>query len=168
MKLPTLSMAKNVMRRSLSALLDPPASAADQARLRLHFDGCCAYCAIRPAPRSAHLDHARSGGGNGVGNLLYACSLCNGDEKRERDWEDFLREKCGANDVIFAERRARIVAWFEANPVRTPLRTPEIDEALAEAERAIEAFERAYRRLREATRDARTVNTNVARTGVAR
>jgi hypothetical protein len=40
--------------------------------------------------RRGHVDHATIGGGNQLGNLILACSRCNGGEKRDQDWQAFL------------------------------------------------------------------------------
>lgn len=141
------------MRRALADVLEPPPAPRDQARLRTHFGHCCAYCGAPAGPRAGHIDHAESGGGSGVGNLLLACGTCNGDEKREMGWEAFLRLKCGSSD-LFGERMERIVGWQTANPRTSRRTTPEIEDARQEAEVAIAAFASAYDKLRVAVRSA--------------
>ena len=51
------------------------------------FESACAYCrkALDRSQRLGHIDHATTGGGNQLGNLILACSRCNGDEKLDQD-----------------------------------------------------------------------------------
>jgi hypothetical protein len=149
----TLSRAKNLMRRALADLVDPPPSVAEQELLRRHFDDACAYCGGDARPRDGHIDHAVPGSGNSLGHLILACKTCNGDEKREAGWEDFLQRKCGADGTLFEIRRAKIRAWFEANPVVRREPSPQVRAALADAEAAIRGFEEAFNVLRSAVRD---------------
>ena len=109
-------MAKNKIRRSLTAILDPHPSANEVAELWRYFIGLCAYCgiSINPASRAGHLDHLVSsalGGSNDIHNHALSCARCNGDEKRDEDWQRFLSRK--APDPSVAEaRRAHILAWL--------------------------------------------------------
>lgn len=150
MKPKTLSLAKNLMRRALKDLVDRVPTLAEQQRLREHFNDSCAYCSRPAGPRDGHIDHADHDGGNALGNLLLACKTCNGDEKRERPWRQFLEEKCGKGSEVHAQRLQVIEAWRASHPIppRTP--TPEVAAALAEAERAILAFAEAYAAVRRA------------------
>jgi hypothetical protein len=144
----SLSQVKNLMRRALKDLVDPPASESEQNRLRVHFHNECAYCGAPAGPRQGHIDHAEPGEGNSAGNLLLACAVCNGDEKREMGWEAFLMAKCGGDAEKLNERRARILDWRHQHP-RVPKQTlPEVAEAMTLAEDSIRAFEEAYNRLR--------------------
>ena len=146
----SLSQAKNTMRRALRTLLDPPPKPAAQLPLREHFKHRCAYCDDPATPRDGHIDHAAPDGGNGLGNLLLACKRCNGDEKREMPWEEFLRKKASADGAVFEQRRQHILAWFHAHPRTRQAHTPEVEQALQAAEAAIEAFARAYNGVRAA------------------
>ncbi len=148
----TLSLAKNLMRRALADVIDPPPSEASQAALRKHFDNRCAYCGAAAGPREGHIDHATSGRGNGLDNLLLACRTCNGDEKREMDWEAFLRLKCVETAVLEA-RRERILAWQGLHPAEVRTLGPAVMAAKANAERAIAEFGSAYEALRRAVAD---------------
>jgi hypothetical protein len=148
MKRKTLSMAKNLMRRALADVIDPPPSEAEQQQLREHFANVCCYCGADARPRDGHIDHAAADAGNSLGNLVLACRTCNGDEKREMGWEQFLRSKCGADDAGYAERLARIRTWFDLHPAERRRATPEVDAARRVAEEAIATFEAAYKELR--------------------
>ncbi len=156
MKRKTLSQVKNLMRRALTDLVDPPPNAADQLRLRKHFGNRCCYCGADAQPRRGHVDHAKPAGGNGLGNLLLSCGECNGDEKRDMHWDEFLRAKCGSNPAVFDERHATIVRWFDANRSESSSAAPRVQEARAAAESAIVAYEAAYNRVRDAVVAARS------------
>ncbi len=146
----SLSRAKNAMRRALSDLTDPLPSREGQLAMRRHFEDRCAYCSASAGLREGHIDHADKNGGNSIGNLILACGKCNGDEKREAHWEEFLRKKCGEDRAALEERQRRIRAWMDAHP-RTPgPSTPELVEAIASAHLAIESFAAAYSRVRVA------------------
>lgn len=150
MKPKTLSQAKNLMRRALKDLVEGVPGLAEQQRLREHFKHCCAYCGGPAGPRDGHIDHADHDGGNSLGNLLLACKTCNGDEKREKSWRMFLEEKCGQDPAVLAQRHQAIDAWRAAHPIQPRSPTPEVTAALAEADRAIEAFAQAYATVRRA------------------
>jgi 5-methylcytosine-specific restriction endonuclease McrA len=114
----TVSQAKNLMRRSLNEILDPGPSNVDE--LWSHFDSACAYCRT-PLDRSlrhGHVDHATTGGGNQLGNLILACSRCNGDEKLDQDWPAFLLLKTSGDGNSLAERTERIESCFAKHPIR--------------------------------------------------
>lgn len=146
----SLSQVKNLMHRALVDLTDPLPKPSEQALIREHFQHRCAYC-DGPAPeRVGHIDHAEHKGGNQLGNLILACGKCNGDEKRETPWEEFLRKKCGGDAAVLEARKQRIEAWMARNPLRPKLTTPQIEEAIQSAERAIEAFATAYNGVRQA------------------
>ncbi len=154
MKRKSLSQAKNLMRRALRDLVDPPASESEQERLRIHFHDKCAYCGAPARHRQGHIDHAEPGEGNSAGNLLLACAACNGDEKREMGWEEFLKVKCSVDTEKFDACRARILDWMHQHP-RVPKQiSPEIVEAMVLAEDAIRVFEEAYNRLRSAVKSS--------------
>jgi 5-methylcytosine-specific restriction endonuclease McrA len=154
----TLSQVKNLMRRALADVIDPPPSQADQVCLREHFGHQCCYCGADSRPRDGHIDHAEVRGGNGLGNLLLACRTCNGDEKREMGWQDFLRRKC-SDETVFAERSARISTWLARHPPPHHELAAEVEAAHREAEGAIAAYARAYDKLRSAAARARLGQT---------
>ncbi|MGO9763164.1 MAG: HNH endonuclease [Solirubrobacteraceae bacterium] len=81
------------MRRAVAEILDPSPRNVDA--LWAHFESSCAYCGkpLSREKREGHRDHAAPGGGNGLGNLVLACGSCNGDEKREASWHEFLKQK---------------------------------------------------------------------------
>lgn len=119
----TPSMAKNKIRRSLLAILDPHPSASEIEELWRYFDSRCVYCgiAITRESRTGHLDHviaSTSGGSNGIHNFVLSCARCNGDEKREEDWRIFLGRKAESEELV-AERSKLIEGWLARAPTAT-------------------------------------------------
>jgi hypothetical protein len=86
----TIPQAKNRMRRTVAEIVDPGPTNIDP--LWEHFEARCAYCGrdLSRSGREGHRDHALPSGGNHLGNLILACGRCNGDEKREQGWREFL------------------------------------------------------------------------------
>jgi 5-methylcytosine-specific restriction endonuclease McrA len=111
----SVSQAKNIMLRAMDEILDP--TPTNIGPIWDHFEAHCAYCDIELdiTDRSAHIDHAESGGGNHLGNLVLSCGSCNGDEKREMPWRDFVALKA-PSEADAAARVARIEAWQEHHP----------------------------------------------------
>lgn len=147
----TPSMAKNKIRRSLVAILDPYPSASETEALWRHFGGCCAYCgkSIERASRTGHLDHvvsAAAGGSNGIHNHVLACASCNGDEKRQEEWRSFLSRKAESPHAAL-ERGERIEAWLaQAKPSEV---SPEVRrQAEAIIAEAVASYEQAVARVR--------------------
>ena len=119
----TPSMAKNKIRRSLLAILDPNPSASEIEEIWRYFDSRCAYCgvAIRRESRTGHLDHVIAStvdGGNGVHNYVLSCARCNGDEKRQEDWRIFLGRKAESEELA-ASRAKLIEGWLSRAPAAT-------------------------------------------------
>ncbi|WP_140793153.1 HNH endonuclease [Myxococcus xanthus] len=137
-----------MIRRSLFEIVDPQPTPAQEARLWGDFGSACAYCGLTliQGEKRAHLDHlvpSSAGGRNHVVNRVPACAPCNEGEKRDLDWETFLRKKSAAEED-FEARRARIVAWqaqFEEDDLQLP---QVLIEEIKKAEiRAIEAYDSA-------------------------
>ncbi len=152
----TASMARNAIRRSLEAILDPYPSPASDTQLWLHFESSCAYCGspVSQELRTGHRDHiipASAGGSNGVYNQVLACGHCNGDEKREEAWEDFLLRKV-QDLALFHHRRNRILAWLAMAPAVSALE-PGIRQ------RADEIISRALADYSQAVEDLRALRT---------
>lgn len=116
----TPSMAKNKIRRSLLAILDPYPSKAEVDGLWQYFNDRCAYCGVgvERQSRTGHIDHVIAstiGGGNGTHNCVLSCARCNGDEKRDEDWRAFLYRK-SETEKVAAMRAARIESWISLAP----------------------------------------------------
>lgn len=112
----TPSQARNAIKKSLKALIDPKPTRQQIDGIWAYFQDQCAYCGchLNRSERKAHIDHLipeSAGGSNQLCNLILSCSACNGDEKRELNWEEFLLEKCGGDQKTYADRQARISQW---------------------------------------------------------
>ena len=149
----TVPQAKNLMRRAVEEIVDPGPRSVDQ--LWGFFDGHCAYCGreLDRAQREGHIDHAESAGGNYLGNLVLACSGCNGDEKREGDWRTFLSQKAG-DGAAFRDREARILEWFALNPPPAARASTEVTRIRGEIDELVGAFGTKCVELRDAVRRA--------------
>ncbi|WP_394562178.1 HNH endonuclease [Aquipseudomonas alcaligenes] len=120
----TPSMAKNMIKRSLLAVIDPYPSKAEIDLLWKYFQSSCAYCGVEISreSRTGHMDHVVSsalGGSNSIYNHVLSCSRCNGDEKREESWQSFLTRKA-TNQSLLTERHNRISQWFAQLPAPKP------------------------------------------------
>jgi 5-methylcytosine-specific restriction endonuclease McrA len=148
----TPSQAKNAIRRALVGIVDPHPNDSQIHRIWSFFGSSCAYCEriLVRGKRDAHVDHlvpSGLGGSNALSNFVLSCGICNGDEKREEDWQSFLRRK--APDVgTFKRRKKRIESW-----ITTCSDAPVCDSGLLqtvnrEADRAIVSFNAAVKRVR--------------------
>jgi hypothetical protein len=160
----SLSQVKNLMRRALADAIDPPPGPHAQQALRDYFENKCAYCGAEAIPRQGHIDHATRSGGNSLGNLLLACSPCNGDQKREKDWAQFLHEKCGKDQETFERRRQHIQTWMERHRRQEAEQPVEVRDAREAAEKAIDAFAVAYGRVRDAVAKSRQTTVALTKT----
>jgi HNH endonuclease len=150
----SLPVAKNAMRRAIEALYYRPLNKKEKDRVWEFFNSRCAYCdrQIDRSLRHGHMDHldcSAAGGGNYIRNRVLACKECNGNEKRELQWERFLKSKSKI-DQKFVSRRNRIRRW--------QVQFPELDEivltsegelAKAELEETINAFQEKFARFRD-------------------
>ena len=114
----TPSQARNAIKRSLKALIDPKISKADKTTIWQYFENSCAYCGfgLNTNERKAHIDHVipeSEGGSNRLCNLILSCSTCNGDEKRDMPWQNFLATKYDVKSKKYKQRYDKITAWFE-------------------------------------------------------
>jgi len=145
--------ARNSIKRALLYVAGVRFSEAYKEQCRIHFAEACSYCGtvIARASRQGHFDHAIAiASSSSRFHLVYACGRCNGDEKRERDWEGFLLEKCGGDDAAFRTRRQAILDWFATGP--PALLDENVKRALKDAEAlALSGFNQAVETLRLAT-----------------
>ncbi|GGO77578.1 hypothetical protein GCM10011348_07450 [Marinobacterium nitratireducens] len=151
------SQARNAIKRSLKALVDPPPSRQEKETIWHYFGHACAYCGYQMTRhgRQAHLDHLiaeSAGGSNRLCNLVLTCGRCNGDMKRELDWQEYLAVCCGDDKALFSQRLKRIYDWVEQNE-GSPLLSPELS-ALCDDEFDIinQQFTKAVERLRDVGR----------------
>jgi hypothetical protein len=147
----TAGYAKNTIRRALRAVVDPGSRPTEVAELWEFFGSACAYCGrkLRKGGREGHVDHLNAtstGGTNHISNRVLSCPECNGNEKLERPWLEFLRERV-KDRSLFNKRRKRIEAWMRRE---LPKRPSMFDSELLnrETERAVAAFDEAVAQLR--------------------
>ena len=116
----TPSQARNSIKRSLKAVIDPVPKAKDKNSIWSFFDNRCAYCdcQIERESRTGHIDHLiaeMDGGSNRLSNLVLTCAVCNGDEKREMDWQEFIAEKWESEKQGQTLRIEKIEKWVKIN-----------------------------------------------------
>ena len=97
----SLPVAKNAMRRAIEALFYRPLNKKEKDLIWKYFKSHCAYCnkLIDRDHRHGHMDHldcSAFGGGNYIRNRVLACKECNGNEKREHGWKQFMKVKTPA------------------------------------------------------------------------
>lgn len=152
--MPTSSVpyARNTIQRALRAILDPEPTRKDMDRLWKYFDSSCAYCgrALVRSERNGHADHlvpTSMGGTNHISNHVLACDKCNGDEKRDQEWHEFLALKV-RDRAKYRVMSDRIKLWVTTNQ---PATARGIDAKLLahEVGRALLAFDGAVRNLRK-------------------
>jgi HNH endonuclease len=145
----TPSQVKNLMRRSLWFLIDPDPQPEDRTRCIEFFGNACAYCC--ESIERGDLDHlvsAAKGGRNHISNRVFACKRCNAEQKRDKDWDDFLAEICGRG-VVYDARRARILEWVQASDSAFPIPTATLALFEQAAESATSAYDDACKRIRD-------------------
>ena len=133
----TPSQARNAIKRSLKALIDPKPTPQQKSLIWEYFQNQCAYCGcpLKRSERKAHIDHLiaeSEGGSNQLCNLILTCPVCNGDEKREHAWQAFLLEKCGDDHSTYQARHDRISQW-QSEQCGSATLTPEQQALLGEA-----------------------------------
>lgn len=146
-----MAQARNLMRRAIQEIVDPGPASVDP--LGDYFESRCAYCDVLlvRGERDAHTDHAEPDGGNHLGNLVLACGRCNGDEKRDERWLDFLRRKA-PDAVALRQREERILAWFVEHQRPTETHGPEVEQLLRCCEALVDEFGAACNELKAALR----------------
>ncbi|MCE9561953.1 MAG: HNH endonuclease [Planctomycetes bacterium] len=147
------SQAKNAVMRCLRGIVDPYPSDTEVARVWAFFVKTCVYCGLEMerADRKGHLDHLvafKDGGANDLGNYVLACRDCNGNEKREENWETFLRRK-NPDEEDFQRRKAKIEQWVALNaPSRRIVPADQRQAVLAAFEQIVAVLDPAVARLR--------------------
>ena len=155
----SVGQAKNVVTRALRAILDRELTRTEEALVWRYFKSACAYCGLRlwKKGRKGHLDHLVHGGTNHISNRVLSCGVCNGDEKRDRPWRAFIKEKASSPGTLAARRRL-ILEWVKKHK---PSHVPHGKERLVEREikRVVAQIDQSVLRLRAhrvALRPART------------
>jgi peptide subunit release factor 1 (eRF1) len=153
----SLSVAKNAMHRAIKGLFHRPLSKKEKDLIWKYFKSRCAYCnkRIDRTLRHGHMDHldcSADRGGNYIRNRVLACKECNGNEKRELNWQSFLKSKCRDANT-FTDRKNRILTWQEQFPLLQPrVLSPNARSAEAALFGAITNFEEAFVRFRNLIR----------------
>ena len=145
-------MAKNKIKRSLTAIIDPHPTSKQVDDLWEYFNASCAYCGISITrdTRTGHVDHVVSsalGGSNCIHNHVLSCARCNGDEKREESWESFLAKKA-TDPTLQVTRHAHISAWL-ARSASDRITLDTRTRANLIINRALADFESAVREIRD-------------------
>lgn len=152
------SQARNAIKRCLKGLIDPAPSKKGIQQLWEHFNHRCAYCGIslEKASRKAHKDHLiaeADGGSNGLSNLVLSCGRCNGDEKLDLDWQQFLKMKCGNDQETYQERLETIENWISKNGGPVQLTNAQLQAIDAAYQRINKVFSECVVSLREIAKD---------------
>ena len=148
------SFVKNIIGRSLTSVLDPHPTKKQLRELVQHFESLCAYCAkeIHVKPKDAQLDHVDSDGPNNISNRVFACEACNEEEKRDKPWLEFLRDKCSTEEE-FSNRKQTIQQWIAQNSLHyvplSPETRKELDEHIIAAKIAFDNSVENVRSLRK-------------------
>ncbi|HEX9871735.1 MAG TPA: hypothetical protein VGC99_24675, partial [Candidatus Tectomicrobia bacterium] len=98
-----------------------------------------------------HLLSTALRGCNELANRVLACGPCNGNEKRDMPWEEFLQRK-NPDKRIFEARRRVILRWQERMAAEKVPRKSSRDvvDRLTAADASVQDFEKACLALREA------------------
>lgn len=150
----TPAQVKCIIRRGLRNLIDPELTPNQKNKIWSFFHSQCAYCGIvlNRELREGHIDHLISesaGGKNCASNRVLACAPCNGNEKRETDWIQFLKSKCPREDV-FQARLQKIMNWQSLNPAPSAI-DPEIANIVqVEIDQLTAGFDNACSRIKSA------------------
>jgi hypothetical protein len=143
---------KNIARRVLWAALEKDITKEDRRVMQEFFAETCAYCG-NPLSARWHADHLLSvdgGGFNHISNRVPACPRCNEDEKRDRDWMEFLKFKCGKDDALLEGRRKRIEEWtLRWKPAAVPVSEAQRAAWQREVDTLASAIDSAWKRLKE-------------------
>lgn len=141
-------LAKNHIRRALRAIVDPEPKEREITELWEHFGSACAYCgySLDRRMRNGHVDHLVHNGSNHISNRVLSCPTCNGDEKREGPWLEFLRKK-NPDQSIYYTRKDKIESWCSKERMSSPR---DFDKQRLENEigAVVSAFDLAVVRLR--------------------
>ena len=148
----TAPQARNAIRKALVEIIDPKPKPREIDAMWTHFHDRCAFCSeeLKREDRKGHADHlvaAAGGGHNHIYNRVLACASCNGDEKLDHDWLQFLRQVKNARED-FAIRKERIETWQALHKAECSVEKSDLAEALLAAEEVVRAFNKACDRVR--------------------
>ncbi len=134
----TPSQTKNMIRKSLLGIIDPDPSKEDITRLWEFFESKCAYCGTK-------INRKTRQGINHISNRVLSCGYCNGDEKRDTHWAEFIIDKYASNPTVAKKRIDKIKEW------RNMHKEPKLDSELRN--KAEELTNHVYLRYNSAVRD---------------
>jgi CRISPR/Cas system Type II protein with McrA/HNH and RuvC-like nuclease domain len=105
-----------MIRKSLLGIIDPDPSKEEITQLWEFFDSRCAYCGtkISRTGRQGQIDHLVPQSVNGMNhifNRVLSCGHCNGDEKRDTHWAEFIINKYSSNPSVAKKRIDKIKEW---------------------------------------------------------
>jgi len=132
-------------------LADPEPQKEDKEMVRDFFKNKCAYCGRHLEDGDGDIDHlisAALGGTNSLANRVLSCKCCNAEEKRDRDWIEFLKEKCDSLST-FQERESRIQQWITLNGGHPKLDTQMQTLLEQESDRTTKEYDGACARIRK-------------------
>src|SRR5438105_15521007 len=147
----TPSQVKNIIRRGLRSLVDAELDSLQSSQVWTFFGSMCAYCGVLldKNKREGHLDHlvsSSAGGSNHLSNRVLSCGSCNGDQKRELPWNEFLRLK-NPDAIAYRERHCRILKWIETAG-KPNFESTQLDLVARETKRVIQVFDDACATIR--------------------
>lgn len=148
----TPSQVKNLMRRGLRLLVDPEPETEERQRAISFFEHCCAYCGDVIEKGKGDLDHllsAARGGRNHISNRVFSCKPCNAEQKRDKDWQQFLREKHRAGNA-FESKQRKILEWVQLSGAVAPLPEAVLQLLEEQAREVTAAFDAACAKVRRA------------------
>lgn len=121
----TPSQARNAIKRCFKEVIDPIPTDKDFDDLWKHFSSngryYCCYCndeIDRNDRNGHHIDHLipeAKGGKNFIKNRVLSCNICNGDLKRDSDWDTFLKRQCEGDQQEYTLRQTRINEWIKGS-----------------------------------------------------
>lgn len=146
----TPSQIKNLMRRGLRLLVDPEPNAEEKRKCIEFFGHTCAYCGEAIEKSHGDLDHlvpAALGGRNNISNRVFSCKPCNAKQKRDKHWEEFLKEKHGFGPSFDAMHQ-KILGWVAASGAVPPMSDALLQVLEEEGAKVTAAYDEACRKVR--------------------
>ena len=158
MTISTPSQARNMIRKSLLGIIDPDPSREDITQLWEFFESRCCYCGtkINRKGRQGHIDHLVPQSVNGINhisNRVLSCGSCNGDEKRDTHWVEFIINKYANNPSVAKQRVDKIKEWRKLH------KEPKLDSELRN--KAEELANHVCLRYNSAVRDLKKLRMDV-------
>lgn len=140
------------MRRGLRFLVDPEPDPEEKRKCIEFFGHGCAYCGTALEKGRGDFDHlvsAALGGRNHISNRVFTCKPCNAEQKRDKQWEEFLRERHGSGPAFETTRR-KILGWVAVAGAMPPIPETLIHLLNEEGAKITAAYDEACQRVRRA------------------